>query len=257
VPVWMVASRWSARAGLWARIRDRAARMARVMLTRARSAADPVLRSRPPSPTAAASSSARNCISWRALAARTGSAHDVASASSSSSSRSHAGGRTSNRIRAPLGAAFLRSTECCLCGGSCGGRDPEVVEEALHADAEGFVVAVDTGPVGGFAAAAGAADASKDRCDDLVVEGEQGGRGPALVTDCDRFQAPEARVSPIRTAEIWAAVWVTECRSSSSGYGRSSDSGPGGSGYAWSYGRRLCPLWPLTKSAMRGPFGGR
>ena len=36
-------------------------------------------------------------------------------------------------------------------------------------------MAVDGGPVGGFAAAAGAADAGEDRGDDLVAEGEEGG----------------------------------------------------------------------------------
>jgi hypothetical protein len=36
-----------------------------------------------------------------------------------------------------------------LCGGD---RDAEVVEEVLHADAEGLVVSVDAGPGGGFAA---------------------------------------------------------------------------------------------------------
>src|SRR5215470_10945604 len=90
VTVWMVASRWPARAGLWARMRAKAALMARVMFTRARSAADPALRSWPPRPTAAASWPVRNCISWRAWAARTGSAHEVASARSSSRSRSRA-----------------------------------------------------------------------------------------------------------------------------------------------------------------------
>src|SRR5215471_1611031 len=65
----MVAPRWPARAGLWARIRARAILTALVMFTRARSAADPAGRSRPPRPTAAASWPVRNCISWRALAA--------------------------------------------------------------------------------------------------------------------------------------------------------------------------------------------
>ena len=55
--------------------------------------------------------------------------------------------------------------------------DAEVLEEGLHADAEGFVVAVDGGPGGGFAALAGAADAGQDRGDDLVAEGQHGGDG--------------------------------------------------------------------------------
>jgi hypothetical protein len=72
--------------------------------------------------------------------------------------------------------AFLRSTNCCLCG-CCDGRDAEVVEEGLHAGAEGFVVAVDGSPVGGLASYAGAADPGQDGGDDLVAEGEQGGDG--------------------------------------------------------------------------------
>jgi hypothetical protein len=60
------------------------------------------------------------------------------------------------------------------------------VEEGLHADTEGLVVAVDAGPVGGFAAAAGAADSCDDRRDDLVAQGEQrrdgsGGAGRDVV----------------------------------------------------------------------------
>ncbi len=51
------------------------------------------------------------------------------------------------------------------------------MEERLHADAEGLVVAVDKCPVRGLASAAGAADAGEDRGDDLVAEGEQGGDG--------------------------------------------------------------------------------
>jgi hypothetical protein len=51
------------------------------------------------------------------------------------------------------------------------------VEEGLHADAEGFVVAVDAGPVCRFASAAGAADACEDGGDDLVTQREQGGDG--------------------------------------------------------------------------------
>jgi hypothetical protein len=51
------------------------------------------------------------------------------------------------------------------------------VEEGLHADAEGLVVAVHAGPGGGLASHAGAADPGEDRGDDLVAEGEQGGDG--------------------------------------------------------------------------------
>src|SRR5258708_3464147 len=73
--------------------------------------------------------------------------------------------------------AFLRPTNCCLCSGSCDRRDAEVVEEVLHADAEGLVVAVDGGPVRWLASAARAAHAREDGGDDLVAEGEQGGDG--------------------------------------------------------------------------------
>ncbi len=48
-----------------------------------------------------------------------------------------------------------------------------MAEEGLHADTEGFVVAVDVVPVGGFASHSGAAHAGEDRADDLVAEGEQ------------------------------------------------------------------------------------
>jgi hypothetical protein len=44
------------------------------------------------------------------------------------------------------------------------------VEEGLHVDAEGFVVAVDAGPVGGFAAHPGASDADEDGCDDVIAQ---------------------------------------------------------------------------------------
>jgi phage terminase large subunit-like protein len=54
-------------------------------------------------------------------------------------------------------------------------RDAQVVEEGLHADAEGLVVAVDGCAGGGFAAAAGAADAGQDGRDDVIAEGEQAG----------------------------------------------------------------------------------
>ncbi len=66
--------------------------------------------------------------------------------------------------------------KCCLCGRR-DGCDAEVVEEGLHADAEGFVVAVHASPDGGFASHAGAADAGQDRADDLVTEGKQAGDG--------------------------------------------------------------------------------
>jgi hypothetical protein len=52
------------------------------------------------------------------------------------------------------------------------------MQEVVHVDAEGLVVAVDGGPVSGFATAAGAADASEYGADDLVAQGEQGGDDP-------------------------------------------------------------------------------
>jgi len=48
------------------------------------------------------------------------------------------------------------------------------VEEGLHGDAQGFVVAVDAGPVGGFAAHPGASDAGQDGCDHVVAQGQEG-----------------------------------------------------------------------------------
>jgi len=49
--------------------------------------------------------------------------------------------------------------------------------KSLHIDADSFVVAVDAGPVRGFASHAGAAHRGEDRGDDLVAQGEQGGGG--------------------------------------------------------------------------------
>ena len=51
------------------------------------------------------------------------------------------------------------------------------MEEGLHVDPQGFVVAVDLGPGFGFAALSWAADSGQDRGDDVVAEGEQGGDG--------------------------------------------------------------------------------
>ena len=51
------------------------------------------------------------------------------------------------------------------------------MEEGLHVDAQGFVVAVDAGPVGGFAAHPGAADAGQDGCDDVVAQCQESGDG--------------------------------------------------------------------------------
>ena len=47
----------------------------------------------------------------------------------------------------------------------------------MHIDTDSFVVAVDAGPVRGFASHPGAAHRGEDRSDDLVAQGEQGGDG--------------------------------------------------------------------------------
>jgi hypothetical protein len=44
--------------------------------------------------------------------------------------------------------------------------DAQIVEEGLHADAEGLVVLAGSGPVRGFASAAGTAGAGDDRRED-------------------------------------------------------------------------------------------
>ena len=47
----------------------------------------------------------------------------------------------------------------------------------MHADAEGLVVAVDGGPMGGWATSAWDADPGEDGADDLLAEHDQGGDG--------------------------------------------------------------------------------
>src|SRR6266699_2284837 len=79
-------------------------------------------------------------------------------------------GRASGSNQEPTD--FKEDRICCE-----GGRDAEVVEEGLHTDAEGLVVAVHASPDGGFAPHAGAADSGEDRADDLVAEGKQRGDG--------------------------------------------------------------------------------
>ena len=79
----------------------------------------------------------------------------------------------------PLEACEAASTICCLCRGWC--VDGEVGEEALHGDADLFVVSVDRCPGGGLAAEARAADAGEDRCDDVVSEGDDPGDGASGV----------------------------------------------------------------------------
>ena len=83
------------------------------------------------------------------------------------------------------------------------------MEEDLHADAEALVVTVDSGPAGGLAAHAGAADAGDDRGDDLVAEGEQrrdraGGVGRDAVTAC--VPGLDGQVLAPQLAQVVAAL---------------------------------------------------
>ena len=63
------------------------------------------------------------------------------------------------RARRRLESCETRSTIRCRCG-RCLGCDAEVVEQGLHFAAEGFVVAVDGGPVLGWAAVSWGSDTS-------------------------------------------------------------------------------------------------
>src|SRR6266536_6506832 len=99
----------------------------------------------------------------------------------------------------------LNNPQCCLCGG-CGWCDAEVVEEPLHADAEGLVVTVDGGPVRGLAAAAGAADAGDDRRDDVVAEGKQGGDGAGCLSRDVIAARPAGFDSEVLPAELAQVV---------------------------------------------------
>src|SRR5512143_3849020 len=65
-----------------------------------------------------------------------------------------------------------RSTKCCLCRDR-GVADAEVVEEGLHVDPEGLVVAVDGGPDRGCASEAWAADAGQDGRGDVLAQSQQ------------------------------------------------------------------------------------
>ncbi|MGH2375901.1 MAG: hypothetical protein ACRDIC_20820, partial [bacterium] len=56
----------------------------------------------------------------------------------------------------------------CVCG------DAEVVEERLHADAEGLVIAIDAGPGGGLATLPWASHPRDDGTDDLLAQGGGG-----------------------------------------------------------------------------------
>jgi hypothetical protein len=57
---------------------------------------------------------------------------------------------------------------CCPCG-DADGVEVQVLEEVVHVDAEGFVVAVDGCPSGGSAALSEAAVAGEDWRDDFVA----------------------------------------------------------------------------------------
>lgn len=97
--------------------------------------------------------------------------------SSAPASKTLTGITGGNAYTCAADATGVASTKCCLCGCCEGGRDAEVMEEGMHADAEGLVVAVHASPDGGFAPHAGAADSGEDRADDLVTEGKQRGDG--------------------------------------------------------------------------------
>ena len=67
--------------------------------------------------------------------------------------------------------------------------DADVLEQGLHADAQGLGVAVDGGPDFGFTAHAGAADSGEDRCDDVVAQGVIG--HPPTVGGCGISRQPD------------------------------------------------------------------
>jgi hypothetical protein len=85
-------------------------------------------------------------------------------------------GCPTTRTKSSSCSAERRSTKCCLCGRG-GGGDAEISEQGVHVAAEGFVVAVDTGPGRGWASASRNPDAGEDGADDLVTKGEQAGNG--------------------------------------------------------------------------------
>ena len=86
--------------------------------------------------------------------------------------------RPSSRRATTSSARGLRDAiDNSLSIGGCLGRDAEVVEQGLHVAAEGFVVAVDGGPVLGWAALSGCSDPGDEGGDDFVAEGEQRGDG--------------------------------------------------------------------------------
>jgi hypothetical protein len=79
-----------------------------------------------------------------------------------------------------------------------------VLEQGLHADAQGLGVAVDGSPDLGLRPMRGAADSGEDRCDDVVAQGvighppTVGGCGILRQPDCPEGATPSGR-SPGRS----------------------------------------------------------
>jgi hypothetical protein len=67
-------------------------------------------------------------------------------------------------------------------GGPSALGDADVGDEGLHGDAELYVVAVDSGPRGRFAAVAGATDTGQDWGDDVLAKGDEGGDGDLFLS---------------------------------------------------------------------------
>ena len=104
-----------------------------------------------------------------------------------------------------LGACFIRSTKCCLCGW-CERVDADVPEQGLHADTEVLVITVDGGPDRGLAAHAGAADPGQDRREDVVAEGEQRGDDTGAVSRDVVAAGPAGFADELLTAELAQVV---------------------------------------------------
>src|SRR6266581_5511373 len=141
---------------------------------RARSEADLASRRVTSSARRSSRKSAWAIFCWRARVSRSG---KVASICPSLSARKVLGVPRTFRTADPYSRLhFSDRANCCLCG-CWGGVDAEAAEEAVHVGAEGFVVAVDSGPGGGHGPVAVDADAGDEGADDVVGEGEQGGDG--------------------------------------------------------------------------------
>ena len=97
--------------------------------------------------------------------------------------------------------------------------DADVLEQGLHADAQGLAVAVDGGPDFGFTAYAGAADSGEDRCDDVVAQGvighppTVGGCGISRQPDCPergysfRAKSRTERTHPVKSPDTQTGPW--------------------------------------------------